>query len=183
MKFQKWKNHVIGLEIGRLTLNSPERLFKNLSEANASNSKAKLQVISLSLILSEDHLIHSAIQALNAFECESNYSPNLGNELLLRATATRQVEEAIKLLELKEGENEVGIITIGNEKEADGKMKEFFSNSKKDFSFKKSNFPKLNSQKIEKILTAFHLKTENKLSEKELENLIIEKMALNGVEN
>ncbi len=73
---------------------------------------ASVQFFDASLIAGSDHLLFSALNALNAFKGKVNISSSLSMETLLYASAQRQIREAVRLLGIKSSTNCVAVLVL-----------------------------------------------------------------------
>ena len=86
-----------------------------LNEVNAFKSKypeSTLQFVDASSIGGINHINHAVNQALIAFERNENLANDLSVEIVLRASAQRQISKAFNMLGLKEGESQICAIFI-----------------------------------------------------------------------
>jgi tRNA threonylcarbamoyladenosine modification (KEOPS) complex Cgi121 subunit len=63
-----------------------------------------------------DHLLFSAVNALRAFENESNISKRLGVEFLLFVSGQRQIKKAISMVGVKPETESVTVVLMGASK-------------------------------------------------------------------
>jgi len=76
---------------------SPEELLSELKRVSKAR-RTVLQAFNPDAVLSGRHILFSFFQAYKAFEEGRAISRSLANEWLLRAAATRSMEEAIRVL-------------------------------------------------------------------------------------
>jgi KEOPS complex subunit Cgi121 len=83
--------------------------------------EASVQFFDAKRIAGPQHLYFAALNALNAFEKNTNISNNLTVEALLYASAQRQIKKAVKMLGIKQDSSEVAalIITENRHKKSD----------------------------------------------------------------
>ena len=83
--------------------------------------EASVQFFDAKRIADLQHLYFAALNALNAFEKNTNISNNLAVEALLYASAQRQIKKAVKMLGIKQDSSEVAalIITENRHKKSD----------------------------------------------------------------
>lgn len=145
------------------------------------------QIVSAKAIASEKHCLAALEQTITAFADNSGIAKNQNIELLLRLAGKRQVQEALQLLELKEGMQEAVILISGkNEK----KVKECFEKAVKELKFK-TNFEilekniKKNFESLKKTFEISNSELESLAvfeKHKALENAILERTAMLGSE-
>ncbi|WP_297983701.1 KEOPS complex subunit Cgi121 [uncultured Methanobrevibacter sp.] len=71
-----------------------------------------IQLMDADAIAGKKHLEHGTVHAMKAFERGENLANDLGIEILLRTSAQRQISKAFKLLGLKEGQMNIGVVMI-----------------------------------------------------------------------
>ncbi|MDR1722000.1 MAG: KEOPS complex subunit Cgi121 [Methanobrevibacter sp.] len=71
-----------------------------------------IQLMDAKAIGGEKHLIHSIIHGINAFKRGENLANDIGIEICLRASATRQISKALDIIGLKEGEMDICALLI-----------------------------------------------------------------------
>ena len=157
-----------------------------LEDFRKRNKNVPVQFFDAKHVAGPQHLYFAALNALKAFERKINISNNLAVELLLYASAQRQITKAVELLGLKQGSSEVAALIV-----ADGIQErecflclvaETVSGERDD------SVLDLTAQKIDGIRelfqitdTEFEAKLEKQGLEKEaLTDLVIERMALLG---
>lgn len=74
------------------------------SISNFSSNDSIIQLLDADGICGIEHVFHSVNQALLAFERDENLANDLSVEIILRASAQRQISKAFSLLGLREGE-------------------------------------------------------------------------------
>jgi len=86
-----------------------ERVRKEVNEAHVQFFDAKL-------IASQQHLYFAALNALKAFEKKLNISTSLAIEVLLYASAQRQIRKAVDMLGIKPHSSQVAVLVIAETK-------------------------------------------------------------------
>ena len=163
-----------------------ENINKFLHEFRRKNIGAAVQFFDAKHVAGPQHLYFAALNALKAFERKINISNNLAVELLLYASAQRQITKAVELLGVNQGSSEVAalIVADGNhEKECFLRLVAETVSGERD-----DSVLDLTAQKIDGIRelfqitdTEFEAKLEKQGLEKEaLTDLVIERMALLG---
>ena len=71
-----------------------------------------VQFFDAKYVAGPQHLYFAALNALNAFEKNTNISNNLAVEALLYASAQRQIKKAVKMLGIKQDSSEVAALII-----------------------------------------------------------------------
>jgi len=159
---------------------SIENFFQELRKV----SDVEFQLLDLSLIAGKEHLYFSILNALYAFKNKKNFSRNLGIEILLYASAQKQIKNAIEIIGAKPHQPMV-LIALNSSEE---KIKNFFSKASKFFevNIEDSILEEWSEEKLQKIKETFKISKEeieaikiNKISISEiLKKLVIERIAL-----
>jgi KEOPS complex subunit Cgi121 len=167
--------------------------FRNvqIEDANAflehfrkENREASVQFFDAKHVAGPQHLYFAALNALNAFEKNTNISNNLAVEALLYASAQRQINKAVKMLGIKQDSSEVAalIITENRHKNSDylRLVTKTVPGERDDSVLELTN---KKSGNIKKLFGISDLEFETKLEKEGLEkqaltDLVIERMAL-----
>jgi len=143
-----------------------------------------VQFFNANLIAGWEHLFFAALNALKSFESKLNISNNLAIEMLLFASAQRQIRKAVELLGIKPESSQIATLIIAETQqrasEALERVSEFLNCERDD------SVVELTNEKFESIKKLFgisHLEFKSKLTRKGLErpaliDLVIEHMAL-----
>ena len=75
---------------------------------------ACVQFFDAKLVAGWQHLYFATLNAVNAFKNRLNISNNLGIEILLYASAQRQIKEAVKLIGIHPTSRKVAIVIVAN---------------------------------------------------------------------
>lgn len=145
---------------------------------------ACIQFFDADLIASQKHLFFAALNALKAFESKTNISDSLAVEILLFASAQRQIRKAVELLGIKPGSSRIAVLVLAETQQDVAETLEIvykMTNGELD-----DGVLKLNEEKFEAIKRLFHVtdsELEAKLEKEGLEkealiNLVIEHVAL-----
>ncbi|KPV61895.1 MAG: Regulatory protein [Candidatus Bathyarchaeota archaeon BA2] len=78
--------------------------------------EAHVQFFDAKLIASQQHLYFAALNALKAFEKKLNISNSLAIEVLLYASAQRQIRKAVDMLGIKPDSSQVAVLVIAETK-------------------------------------------------------------------
>ena len=81
-------------------------------------NEAHVQFFDAKLIASQQHLYFAALNALRAFEKKLNISNNLAIEVLLYASAQRQIKKAMDMLGIKPHSSQVTVLILAEKKQA-----------------------------------------------------------------
>lgn len=74
--------------------------------------RAEHQLLNADLIASPKHLVSAAYHALAAFELGENAAKTLSIEMMLYASARRQISEALSIMGLKPGRPNVAVVAV-----------------------------------------------------------------------
>jgi len=145
----------------------------------------EVQVLRPDRVAGAEHLFFATMNALNAFKQETNLSKGLPMEILLYASAQRQIKNAIEMLGLKENPGKLALVAVSNDR---GKLENLL---KVVLSLTKgveneAALDKWSNMKIEELKKLYGISerelaatTSKKTSiEKALKNSIIERMAI-----
>jgi len=158
-----------------------EEFLKKIRKKRGSN--VETQFFDAKFVASWEHLYFAALNALTAFKNKENLSKSIAMEILLYASAQRQIRKAIELLGIKPETVEIALLIIGQNPETVKSALPMISasiNVQHD-----DTVLELSEKKRRIIQKAFRisdleLKTVMKKDrvEKALTNLVIEQMAL-----
>lgn len=76
-----------------------------------------VQFFDATLVAGWEHLRFAALNALNAFKSKVNISNSLAMEILLYASARRQIKEALELLGIKSRTSQVAVLVLAETSE------------------------------------------------------------------
>jgi KEOPS complex subunit Cgi121 len=160
---------------------NPEELLKTIRSSKQAN--VSVQFFNAQLIATWEHLYFAVLNALTAFRTERNVSKSLAVEVMLYASAQRQIRKAIELVGVKSGCGDMAVVVVG-EKPAD--VEDAVSAISRLFAKKPDErVLELSTAKAQEIRKAFTI-TETELevvtkkgdAECALVDLVIERMAL-----
>lgn len=180
---KKVNNSFIFFDCGAININDVNVSFKKASSF-LKPTDGFVQFFSTKVLSSEEQILHAFDNAFTSFFSKKPFSKSLFFEFLMFLTAQRQLENALKLLELNNGKNEVCVIVFSEDKRNVLRAKKFFkkelffvpqknaveNNLKKNFEFLKTVF-EINEKELN-ALALFGKK------EKALQVLVLEKIAL-----
>jgi KEOPS complex subunit Cgi121 len=158
--------------------------IKNFIEVFKNKTKIPIQFFNAKNVAGLDHLYFAALNTLIAFEKGTNISNHLAVELLIYASAQRQITKAIKMIGITQDSSEIAVLIIAknrNEKENCIKLVIDMIPGEQDDTVIKLTTKKVD--RIKRLYTISDLEIEAKLKKPGLENetltdLIIERMAL-----
>lgn len=171
-----------GIELGKADIKDAESVIKKLSER--AKTGVFLQLLDARCLCSEEQFFFAAKHAIDAVSEARGFSNRLEIELLLRLTATRQIGKALEIAGIKEGEQELAIVGISQDTKA---LQTAFLEIKRGLGFKQEDLLKNSAVKNRAFLMKAFNVTEKELlalkdlKEKALESAIIERIALNAL--
>ena len=157
-----------------------------LEHFKKEDTGASVQFFDAKHVAGPQHLYFAALNALNAFEKNTNISNNLAVEALLYASAQRQIKKAVKMLGIKQDSSEVAaLIMTENRHKKSGCLRLVTKTVPGE---RDDSILELTDKKIGNIKNLFRisdLEFEAKLEKEGLEkealtDLVIERMALLG---
>jgi len=155
-----------------------------LEQFRTENKGVPIQFFDARHVAGPQHLYFAALNALNAFEKNTNISNNLAVEALLYASAQRQIKKAVAMLGIKQDSSEVAVLimTENSHKKTDClRLVTEIIPGEQDDSVLELTDKKIGN--IKKLFEISDLEFEAKLEKEGLEkqaltDLVIERMAL-----
>jgi KEOPS complex subunit Cgi121 len=80
---------------------------------NGKGTTVQVQFFNASIVATWEHLYFALLNALTAFRTKRNVSRSLAVEIVLYASAQRQIRKAIELIGVKAGCNDVAVVVVG----------------------------------------------------------------------
>lgn len=159
----------------------PEQLLKAIRGNKDTN--VSIQFFNADLIATWEHLYFAILDALKAFQTKRNISKNLAVEVMLYASAQRQIRKAIEFVGIKSSCANVAVIIVSN---TSGAVEVGASSVSKYFGKEPDErVLDLTPTKTENIRKAFVITdaemavvTKNNDTNRALVDLVIERMAL-----
>lgn len=158
----------------------PDQLLNMLRR---EHKDVALQFFDANLIATWEHLYFAVVDALMAFKTKRNISRNLHIEIMLYASAQRQIQKAIELIGVKPGVVDVAVVGVNETSKA---VEAALASISEHFCrIPNERVLELSSRKIQHIRQAFAI-TQDELAavtnkcdtEHALVDLLIERMAL-----
>jgi KEOPS complex subunit Cgi121 len=155
-----------------------------LEQFRKENKGAPIQFFDAKHVAGTHHLYFAALNALNAFEKNTNISNNIEVEALLYASGQRQIQKAVKMLGIRQDTSEVAALIIT---EDDNKKTDYINRVSKIVPGERDDtILELTDKKLQRIKKRFNIsdiefdaKLKKEGLEKEaLTDLVIERMAL-----
>jgi tRNA threonylcarbamoyladenosine modification (KEOPS) complex Cgi121 subunit len=162
-------------------VNDPDLLLR--TQRGDLEVDVAVQFFNANLIATWEHLYFAVIDALLAFRTKRNISKSVAVEVMLYASAQRQIKKAIELVGVQPGCSDLATVVVGKSRE--GVESAISSISKHLRREPDDRVLDLSPEKTREIRTAFEI-TENELAvvtkdnnlERALVDLILERMAL-----
>jgi len=160
-----------------------------LSLVREKTKDVEVQFFNAELIAGWEHLYFAVLNALKAFENKLNISNSLAVEILLFASAQRQIKKAVELLGIKPSSSKVAVLILADTKLRTNKTLETASHlilGKRD-----DSVLELTNEKFDGIRKLFGIseselnaKLEKKgMERKALTDLVIEHVALLAIQH
>jgi KEOPS complex subunit Cgi121 len=164
-----------------INVEKPEQLLKAIRGETRTN--VAVQFFNADLVATWEHLYFAVLNALTAFRTKTNISKSLAVEIMLYASAQRQIRKAIDLLGVKHSYGDMAVVPAGENAEA--VEAEVTSVSKRFCREPDDQVLGLSSIKAQNIRRAFSI-TQKELAvvakkdnmERALVDLVVERMAL-----
>lgn len=99
-----------------IQIERPEELLRTVRCGNRPS--VSVQFFNANLIATWEHLYFAVLNALTAFRTKRNISKSLAVEVMLYASAQRQIRKAIELVGVKPGCGDVAVVVVGENAEA-----------------------------------------------------------------
>jgi KEOPS complex subunit Cgi121 len=152
---------------GTVFIDNVDKFLQKLKKIS-NDEKMTIQAFDADKLAGEKHIKFAVQKAINSFERKRNIANDLGKEIILYASGTRQINKAMKL-GIHAGENNIVLVAVGK---------------CPDFSAFEEILPKpvlqYNESKKEVIMRMFGI-TQNELKaagEEKIPELVLERVAL-----
>lgn len=152
-----------------------------LKTCRKQTNHTELQIFDADLIATHQHLYFAVLNALQAFRTKTNIAKSIAVELMLYASANRQIQRAIEHIGIKPESLNIAVVIVGDD--ADAMAAQLNALSKWLGCVPDDSVLGLNMNKQRKIQAAFEispveLETVKGSPEEVLVALVIERMAL-----
>jgi tRNA threonylcarbamoyladenosine modification (KEOPS) complex Cgi121 subunit len=104
-----FKRNLVIVGFGDVQIREPDRFFQDVKK---EIGEICVQFFDASFVAGFDHLRFAAIDALNAFKSKASISDSLAVEILLYASAQRQIKEALNLVGIKDNTRNVVVLVV-----------------------------------------------------------------------
>lgn len=152
-----------------------------LKSHRKQKSAVELQFFDPDLIATEEHLYFAVLNALQAFKSGTNFSKSVAMEIMLYASAQKQIQKAIEQIGVKPDSCNIAVAIVAEDQKQIEKqlivLTDYFGCAPD------GTVLHLSEPKMLKISEAFQvteteIKTQKELMDKALVSLVIERMAL-----
>ncbi len=167
-----------------------ERIVFNqlIKEIKEIAPQSTIQIMNGERIIGYDHVLFAVLNALSAKRNQRNICDDLSLEILVYASAQRQITHAVEILGVKEDTQQLVLVAISEDKRELDRLRERISQIKglkSDDSFLESQNP----ERIDRLKETFKItnsefesvRLKGRKNNEILERLVIEKMALLAV--
>jgi KEOPS complex subunit Cgi121 len=167
-----------------------ERIVFNqlIKEIKEIAPQSTIQIMNGERIIGYDHVFFAVLNALSAKRNQRNICDDLSLEILVYASAQRQITHAVEILGVKEDTQQLVLVAISEDKRELDRLRERISQIKglkSDDSFLESQNP----ERIDRLKETFKItnsefesvRLKGRKNNEILERLVIEKMALLAV--
>jgi len=110
-KLEGFDKYIVIAGFGNVKIKNVDKFFILVKEKTGN---ACVQFFDAELVAGWQHLYFAALNAVNAFRNKLNISNNLGIEILLYASAQRQITEAVRLIGIHPNSRKVAVVIVGN---------------------------------------------------------------------
>lgn len=163
-----------------------EEFLKRILKEKPAN--VEVQFFDAALVATWQHLYFAVLNALTAFKNKQNISKALAIEIMLYASAQRQIRKAVELIGIKPDSSEIAVIAVGEDPKT---VKTALSTVLKNVNAEKDDeVLELTDAKIKEIQRVFgisNLEIETLAKGDDLKgalvDLVIERMALLSVQH
>jgi tRNA threonylcarbamoyladenosine modification (KEOPS) complex Cgi121 subunit len=180
-KIENFPYYIVIVGFEKAKIKNVEKLFK---EIQTKTKDAIIQLFDANSIAGKEHLYFATLNALTAFKNKTNISNNPAIEILLYASAHRQIVNALKKIGIKPETREIAAAIVTEKPEQINQMIELLS---KLLSAQRNDMVvELTEKKIKKIKDLFEIselefQTEVEMNSSKVEalkDLVIEHIAL-----
>jgi KEOPS complex subunit Cgi121 len=112
---ERFQEYVLTSGFREVKISDPERLLQLI--AAEKHSGLEIQIFDAEGIATWQHLYFAVLNALAAFEGNANISRSLAMEVMLYASAQRQIRKATEILGIKPTSTRMAVVVVGQEAE------------------------------------------------------------------
>jgi KEOPS complex subunit Cgi121 len=186
LKFiEEFAKYVVTAGFKKAKIKNIEKFFEAVYREKPP--EVEIQFFDAKLVATWQHLYFAVLNALTAFKNGQNISKSLAIEVMLYASAQRQIRKAMELVGIKATSSEIAVMVIGEDPKS---IESFLSTVSKHLSAERDDTVlEIINGKARKIQEAFeisNLELDTVAEEGDLEralvDLVIERMALLSVQ-
>lgn len=180
-KFEEYGKYVT---LYSFQINEPLDANSLLESLRGFSTDLDIQMVNLDRIAGRKHLYFAVLNAVHAFERDTNISRTLAVEFLLYASAQKQISEAIKMMGVDQNTKNVVVIAIGKNEQS---LREFTERLPSVVKTKSDDalLDRWSDEKVENLLSTFRISkkelqamTGKKPQKETIQELIVERVAL-----
>lgn len=179
--FQEFNKYCDIAGFRNVGINSTEAFLEEIARKKPSD--AVVQFFDADVIATWQHLYFAVLNALTAFKNKENISKNLSMEIMLYASARRQIRKAMQLVGIKPGSRNIAALVVeGKPESVELVLKEISTCIDRPSDDSVLGF---SEEKIERIRRAFNISeieletvVERKDVERAIVDLVIERVSL-----
>jgi len=108
---EEFQKYVLITSFKNAKIKNIEELLKHFD--NRKTAKTETQFLNADLVATWQHLYFAVLNALVAFKNKQNISKSLAIEIMLYASAQRQIRKAMELLGIKSDTSNIAAVAIG----------------------------------------------------------------------
>ncbi len=181
-KLEGFNRYIAIAGFRNVKIKNVDRFFTVVKEKTGD---ACVQFFDAKLVAGWQHLYFAALNAVNVFKSNLNISNNLGIEILLYASAQRQIKDAVKLIGVHPDSSKVAVVIV-TKTQSEASLLLSIISALLTGSIRDDGLLELTDDKVEGITRLFEIsdveletKVEKESGEKEaLMDLVIEHVAL-----
>ncbi|MDH7477960.1 MAG: KEOPS complex subunit Cgi121 [Candidatus Bathyarchaeota archaeon] len=180
-QIKEYQKYILITGFRDVRIEDAEEFLKIISDKKPSG--VEIQFFNAKLVATWQHLYFAALNALTAFKNKMNISKSLAMEILLYASAQRQIRKAMETMGIKSETSEMAVLVIGEKPDMVKSALLVVSkhiNAKQDETV--LELLKRKNELIKKTFEISELELETMMKENDLEDaivsLVIERMAL-----
>lgn len=119
-------NHTIQIYGYNLEITNIKEIieYSRALSVECDSGKCTIQLINARGIAGENHILHATVQAIKAFERGNNMAKDMGIEICVRASAQRQISQALRILGIKKGKMDIVLVAVDCDEHLPGKVRD-----------------------------------------------------------
>ncbi len=112
---EEFKKYVAIIGFRNVKIGNTDKFLKIIR--GKKSRKIDVQFFDAEFVATWQHLYFAVLNALKAFNNRENISRSLGMEIMLYASAQRQISRALEMMGVKNGTKNIGIVVVGDNSE------------------------------------------------------------------